>query len=804
LYVAGYSNFNSTITVASDTSLNSYLRVADDVSFNSNLYVAGSITDGIVSLASGALTGATTISATTLLLSGDASFNGSTYFDGDLSWNSANIPSGSIPASAIIGGVGSNTFTDDVSMNNGLRVDGDVSMNSGLYIAGGLTGATTISATAILLSGDASFNGGINVDGDISMNKGLYVEQTLIVNSDLSVNNSASITGQVNINPIVTSELVFTPGADWTQYGNIIEGYDDQPSNFFGEKVAMNDDGTIVAGSSKHSYGEGNDNHGVVKVYQYTDGSWNQLGQSIFGVNSGDAQKACALNGSGYILTVGSGIHNSYSGMARVFEYNSGSNTWVQLGSTINGTSEQLGHSIDINYSGDTIIVSGEGYNNRTGRYKIYKYSGGSWSLLGNEILGLSENEANAAVCTINDAGTIVAIGMILSNSGTGAARIYKYNASTNAWDKIGQDLLGPSINSYYGSSVALNSSGSIIVIGGYNYVKSGVSGSRHGLTEVFEYNEDTNNWNQLGSTIYGTADQDGVGYRVNINNTGDIMVIGSLLSTNAATHLGAGDVSIYRYVNNAWALVGSQISGEIANAKYGADVAINNNGTKVCFGNSGFKHPGGYAIGAVRVHDIDYSIVVTSTPLIVENDASFNGGFRVANDASFNNNIYIAGDITNATNITASVSIQGGTITDGTASLTGGNMTNLGKLNTSGDKVVLGSSTTGTTQSSGAIAIGYSAGPNQSTNAVAIGTNAGGGSGQASNTVAIGANAQFTGGNIPNDCVILNGQGSNFPIAGASTGGFFMKPIRGVAHGLGVGVIKYDTTTFEITYSTN
>ena len=28
-------------------------------------------------------------------------------------------------------------------------------------------------------------------------------------------------------------------------------------------------------------------------------------------------------------------------------------------------------------------------------------------------------------------------------------------------------------------------------------------------------------------------------------------------------------------------------------------------------------------------------------------------------------------------------------------------------------------------------------------------------------------------------------------------------RPIRGVAHGLGVGVLKYDTTTFEITYST-
>jgi hypothetical protein len=30
-----------------------------------------------------------------------------------------------------------------------------------------------------------------------------------------------------------------------------------------------------------------------------------------------------------------------------------------------------------------------------------------------------------------------------------------------------------------------------------------------------------------------------------------------------------------------------------------------------------------------------------------------------------------------------------------------------------------------------------------------------------------------------------------------------FIKPIRGVAHGIGVGLTKYDPTTGELTYST-
>ena len=55
---------------------------------------------------------------------------------------------------------------------------------------------------------------------------------------------------------------------------------------------------------------------------------------------------------------------------------------------------------------------------------------------------------------------------------------------------------------------------------------------------------------------------------------------------------------------------------------------------------------------------------------------------------------------------------------------------------------------------------------------------------------------------------IVLNGAtgsigiGSNIP--SVTQTGLFINPIRGVAHGLGVGVLKYDPVTFEVTYSTN
>ena len=61
----------------------------------------------------------------------DLSFNVGTTLD---ILGNINVPDNSIPSSAIIGGVGSNNFTADVSMNQRLFIGGDISMNMGSFI----------------------------------------------------------------------------------------------------------------------------------------------------------------------------------------------------------------------------------------------------------------------------------------------------------------------------------------------------------------------------------------------------------------------------------------------------------------------------------------------------------------------------------------------------------------------------------------------------------------------------------------------------------------------------------------------
>jgi hypothetical protein len=81
----------------------------------------------------------------------------------------------------------------------------------------------------------------------------------------------------------------------------------------------------------------------------------------------------------------------------------------------------------------------------------------------------------------------------------------------------------------------------------------------------------------------------------------------------------------------------------------------------------------------------------------------------------------------------------------------------------------------------------------------IAIGRQAGQTS-QGDFTVAIGA---YAGQNTQHDNTIVLNATLN-TLDSNTTNALFIKPIRGVAYGIGAGRLQYDATSGEITYSTN
>ena len=81
--------------------------------------------------------------------------------------------------------------------------------------------------------------------------------------------------------------------------------------------------------------------------------------------------------------------------------------------------------------------------------------------------------------------------------------RVFQYNSATNGWQQLGQDLDGEAAWDPFGSSVALSGDGSIVAVGPLH--NDGNGGSA-GHVRVFEYNNGTNEWQQLGQDLDGEA----------------------------------------------------------------------------------------------------------------------------------------------------------------------------------------------------------------------------------------------------------------------------------------------------------
>ena len=249
-------------------------------------------------------------------------------------------------------------------------------------------------------------------------------------------------------------EIVKYNSGSWDQLGSAIVSEADETG--FGNSVAISDDGTVVAiGISRQG-----DAPGRVKVYKYSSGSWSQLGSNINGVAVGDTfGYSTSLSDDGTILAVGApdissldpDSDNNGPGAASVYQYSSGS--WSQLGSTINGvdTQDLFGRSVSLSGNGQIFAIGSDRHDSSKGEARIYEYASGSWSQLGSDIEGptaQSESSSGSRLgrdLSLSDDGSTIAI--TLSNE---ADKVYQY--ASGSWSQLGGNL---GSNSSYNAAIS-------------------------------------------------------------------------------------------------------------------------------------------------------------------------------------------------------------------------------------------------------------------------------------------------------------------------------------------------------------
>ena len=140
----------------------------------------------------------------------------------------------------------------------------------------------------------------------------------------------------------------------------------------FGYSVSLSKNGSRLA------IGAPDTANGLVRVYAYDGGTWNQLGTDLIGTTDGKFGFSVALNLEGSHLTVGEPRKafdvNVGAGAVRTFEY---STQWTEVSSMVNNQLEhELGRSVAITSTTNVFLtgapMAGPGY------VKLSTYGGGN------------------------------------------------------------------------------------------------------------------------------------------------------------------------------------------------------------------------------------------------------------------------------------------------------------------------------------------------------------------------------------------------------------------------------------------
>ena len=253
----------------------------------------------------------------------------------------------------------------------------------------------------------------------------------------------------------------------WTQLGSSLEG--ESSGDEFGNSVALSSDGTVLAVGAPYNDGTGSD-AGHVRVFKYSSGSWTQLGSDIDGEFAGDLSGySIDLSSDGETLAIGAPLNNSNYGHIRVYDYSN--NSWTQVGTDIDGSLTQglFGWSLSLSNDGNTFIsglVRYEFYG--SSQIKVYSFSNGTWTQKGSSLSSIQDQEYFGESVSISGDGSLIAIGAYDHDGSTrnsiGRAVLYKYSSSD--WVQIFGTISGSSSGDRLGETVVLSPNGEVLCVG--------------------------------------------------------------------------------------------------------------------------------------------------------------------------------------------------------------------------------------------------------------------------------------------------------------------------------------------------
>jgi hypothetical protein len=405
----------------------------------------------------------------------------------------------------------------------------------------------------------------------------------------------------------------------WTKIGEF-DGA--SAGNHLGLGPAVSYDGNrVTLNERNYDFDENGDaatNTGRVRIFEYsgTPLTWNQVGNTIYGKSSESTlAESCDFSKDGSIVALGTKV----AGYAEVYQYNSATSTWNQIGSRISDGAEHFAQGVRLSDDGTILLLSDYHANNQLGSVSVYKYINNDWVQQGSTKYGAYPGarlgfQFNGAVSMSGDGSKIVAGGVYANVNNpsvdTGYVQAWQWskkahtnpfldanNQTMTIWGdaehnvnnysviQLGSTLTGNSDN--FGYAVNMNYTGDTMVI---TAPTANTINNYSGEVYVYKYRNGI--WGQVGSTLIGEYDASYFGIPCQISNDGKTIAIGSHKASDGGTE---GAVYVYEYVNGDWSQKGSTIDGSTSGNSelFGArDTCLSGDGTVV----AGYSSEGGYA----------------------------------------------------------------------------------------------------------------------------------------------------------------------------------------------------------------
>ena len=392
-------------------------------------------------------------------------------------------------------------------------------------------------------------------------------------------------------------------GTAWTQVGATITT-GTASGDSFGGSVSISENGSRIAvgsiGDDTPASGAGS-----VRIFDWNGTAWTQVGTDITGVTGADGEGfAVWLSSDGSRVATGAanntttGFGTTSSGRARVFEYDTGTSDWVQMGTEIYGVNtSDLSRAVSLSGDGTRLAIGASKGDDATtsdvGHVRVFDWNGHEWAQF-DEALYLSSPSANDelgwSVALSRDGLTLIG-GAYLDDVGgvtdAGSVKIWSVPAPT--WKQQGGDVQFSLTSSgeSFGFNSSFSSDGSRFVSGAYLY------GGTYGAVEVFEFNTTTSDWDSIG-TIAKSGSTQYFGLGNSMSADGSTIVVGGYGYNSFQ-----GYVEVYDYGGGTtWTQRGSTINGPSTSSYFGLSVDISADGDRIVIG----------AFGADKVYVYDWT----------------------------------------------------------------------------------------------------------------------------------------------------------------------------------------------------